>query len=73
MIFQAGASAPGRDLAARFADGVYAVAWDFEQALEYRQDVLARAATAGRDPDSVTVMPGLVTYVAPSEAGAREL
>lgn len=73
VIFQAGASAPGRDLAARFADGIYAVAWDFEQALAYRQDVLARAATAGRDPDSVTVMPGLVTYVVPSEAGAREL
>lgn len=71
MLFQAGASVPGRELAARHAEGIYAVAWDLESARAYRDDIRARAAATGRDPDSVAVMPGLVTYVASTEREAR--
>ncbi|MDO5513237.1 LLM class flavin-dependent oxidoreductase [Corynebacterium sp.] len=72
VLFQAGASEPGRDLAATYAEGIYAVAWDLEMAREYRFDVRRRAAAAGRDPDSLVVMPGLVTYVGRTEEEARE-
>ncbi|MFD2756936.1 LLM class flavin-dependent oxidoreductase [Gulosibacter faecalis] len=72
VLFQAGASGPGRDLAARYAEGIYAVAWDLEQARDYRTDVRARAASAGRDPDGIAVMPGLVTYVGSTEREVRE-
>lgn len=71
VLFQAGASEPGRDLAARYAEGVYAVAWDLESARAYREDIRSRAAAHGRDPDSLTIMPGLVTYVAPTMEEAR--
>ncbi|OBJ68613.1 monooxygenase [Mycobacterium sp. 1274756.6] len=71
-LFQAGASDPGRQLAARYADGIYAVAWDAETAREYRSDVLARAATLGRDPAQLAIMPGLVTYVASTEREAKQ-
>lgn len=71
VLFQAGASEPGRDLAARYAEGIYAVAWDLESALDYRADIRSRAGAAGRDPDGIAVMPGLVTYLASSEAEAR--
>jgi FMN-dependent oxidoreductase (nitrilotriacetate monooxygenase family) len=71
VLFQAGASGPGRDLAARHAEGVYAVAYDLESAREYRTDLLRRVAAAGRDPGTVAVMPGLVAYVGSTEEEAR--
>lgn len=72
VLFQAGASEPGRDVAARHAEGIYAVAWDLDQARDYRLDLRERARRHGRDPDSLAVMPGLVTYIGATEAEARE-
>jgi len=72
VLFQAGSSQPGRDLAARHAEGIYAVAWDIPMATEYRSDIRARARAQGRDPDSIVVMPGLVTYIGRTEQEARE-
>jgi FMN-dependent oxidoreductase (nitrilotriacetate monooxygenase family) len=71
VIFQAGASEPGRELAAAYAEGVYAVAYDLPSAQAYYGDVKRRIAGAGRDPDAVAIMPGLVTYVAATEKEAR--
>jgi FMN-dependent oxidoreductase (nitrilotriacetate monooxygenase family) len=71
VLFQAGASEPGRALAARHAEGIYAVAWDVESARDYRADIRSRAAALGRDPDAIAVMPGLVTYVASTQEEAR--
>ncbi|MBP2414689.1 FMN-dependent oxidoreductase (nitrilotriacetate monooxygenase family) [Arthrobacter stackebrandtii] len=63
VLFQAGASEDGRNLAARHAEGVYSVAADLSSAQQYYRDVKARAARAGRDPGQVVVMPGLVSYI----------
>src|SRR5699024_11209867 len=71
--FQAGASEPGRELAARHAEGIYAVAWDLDSARAYRSDIRARAAARGRDPEAIAVMPGLVAHVASSEEEARRV
>ncbi|MEX5302394.1 LLM class flavin-dependent oxidoreductase [Kocuria sabuli] len=70
VLFQAGASGPGRDLAARCAEGIYAVAYDLPSAQEYTADLKRRVAAAGRDPGSVAVMPGLVAYVGSTEREA---
>ena len=71
VLFQAGASGPGRELAARYAEGIYAVAYDLASGQEYYQDVKRRIAVAERDPDAVSIMPGLVTYVGSTQAQAR--
>lgn len=71
VVFQAGASEPGRELAATHAEGIYAVAYDLSSAQQYYSDVKARVAKVGRDPDSVVIMPGLVTYVGATEEEAR--
>lgn len=71
VLFQAGASEQGRDLAARRAEAIYAVAWDLEAAQEYARDIRRRVRAAGRI-EAVPVMPGLVTYVASTEAEARD-
>lgn len=71
-LFQAGASQPGRQLAARYADGIYAVAWDAETAQDYRSDMLSRAEALGRSRSEIAVLPGLVTYVASTEREAKQ-
>lgn len=72
VLFQAGSSGPGRDLAARHAEGIYAVAYDDDAASAYSSDLRRRARAAGRDGDSLVIMPGLVTYVGSTEAEARQ-
>lgn len=72
VLFQAGASGPGRELAADYAEGIYAVAYDLPSAQEYYSDVKQRIAQAGRDPQSVLIMPGLVTYVGETHEQALE-
>ena len=69
VLFQAGASGPGRALAARYAEAIYAVAYDLPSAQAYYSDIRARLQAAGRVP--VAIMPGLVTYAAPTEAEAK--
>ena len=69
VLFQAGASGPGRDLAARHAEAIYAVAYDLPSAQAYYSDIQARLRAVGRAP--VAILPGLVTYVAPTEAEAK--
>ncbi|GAA1183731.1 LLM class flavin-dependent oxidoreductase [Nesterenkonia xinjiangensis] len=71
VLFQAGASEQGRDLAARHAEAIYAVAYDAEAALDYSTDVRRRLATVGREPRGTAIMPGLVTYVGSTIAEAR--
>ena len=71
VLFQAGASEAGRDLAARYAEGIYAVAYEQAQGQEYYADLKNRIASQGRDPNTVAIMPGLVTYLGSTEAEAR--
>lgn len=70
VMFQAGASGQGRDLAARYAEAIYAVAYDLPSAQAYYRDIKRRVREAGRQ-DPVPIMPGLVTYVASTAAEAR--
>lgn len=69
VLFQAGASPEGRDFAASHAEAIYAVAYDLPAAQEYYRDIGRRRRTRGLEP--VPIMPGLVTYVASTEAEAR--
>jgi len=70
VMFQAGASEQGRELAARHAEAIYAVAYDLPSAQAYYRDIKRRVREVGRQ-DPVPIMPGLVTYVGSTEAEAR--
>lgn len=70
VLFQAGASEQGRALAAQKAEAIYAVAYDLPAAQEFYRDIQRRAKLAGRQA-GIPVMPGLVTYVASTEAEAK--
>ncbi|NEE47993.1 LLM class flavin-dependent oxidoreductase, partial [Streptomyces sp. SID8455] len=74
VIFQAGVSAEGRDLAARVAEGIYAPGGTLEQAQEYYADIKKRTAAHGRDPDHIKVFihGGPVVASTDEEARRRE-
>lgn len=71
VLFQAGASEAGRQVAARYAEGIYAVAYDLASGQEYYTDLKKRIALEGRDSTKVAIMPGLVTYLGSTEAQAQ--
>jgi alkanesulfonate monooxygenase len=72
VLVQAGASPPGRQLAAQFAEVIFASTPTIETAFEYRNDIHRRMREAGRETDSVAIMPGFVPIVGSSEDDARE-
>jgi FMN-dependent oxidoreductase (nitrilotriacetate monooxygenase family) len=77
VIFQAGASYDGRNFAARRADAIFAPAATYEEGLSYYSDVKERAASFGRDPEQLLVLPGITPIVGETddeaEANYREL
>src|SRR5690625_3327526 len=70
VLIQAGSSDPGRELAAQYAEAIYAVAYDLESAQAYYRDIQQRTARY-RPGVHPVILPGLVTYVAATEAEAR--
>lgn len=71
VLFQAGSSGPGRDLAARFADAVFTPQNTIAAAKEFRADVRRRTREHGRDPDGIKIVPGLLPVLGGTEAEAR--
>ena len=73
VIFQAGDSEQGRDLGARIGEGIFTHAPSLEAGQAFYRDIKERAASKGRDPDQLIVMPGISVFVADTDAEAREL
>jgi FMN-dependent oxidoreductase (nitrilotriacetate monooxygenase family) len=71
VLCQAGASPRGRDFAARHADVIVAVAVSPEEMKAYRDDMRARVAAHGRDPDGCKVLFIVAPIVADTEEEAR--
>ncbi len=63
VAMQAGASKQGIALAAKYADAVYSVSWNLEQAKNYRQKLDEQVRQTGASNRHIKVFPGLVTYV----------
>ncbi len=75
VLAQAGSSEEGRDFAASRADIVFTVQSDLAETRDFYNDIKARAVRAGRDPQSIRVLPGIVPIAAATreEAEARLL
>jgi FMN-dependent oxidoreductase (nitrilotriacetate monooxygenase family) len=63
VFAQAGASPTGTAFAARFAELVFATPQTIEEGRARYRTIKDLAATLGRDPDSIKVMPGLALVV----------
>ncbi|MFG2117917.1 LLM class flavin-dependent oxidoreductase [Streptomyces sp. NPDC048710] len=71
LLVQAGSSADGRRFAARYAEAVFTAQQTLQDAQAFYGDLKSRTAQAGRDPDHVKVLPGIVPVVGSTEAEAR--
>ncbi|WP_313803223.1 LLM class flavin-dependent oxidoreductase [Sphingobium sp.] len=71
VLFQAGASGGGRDLAAMTGDAIFGIPKTIEAAKEYYDDVRQRAAAYGRDPDKIVFMAAMDAIVAETDEEAE--
>ena len=73
VIVQAGALDPGRQLAAETAEAVFTAQSSLEVGQRFYADVKGRMEKAGRDPDHMKILPGVMIYVGDSldEAQAK--
>jgi FMN-dependent oxidoreductase (nitrilotriacetate monooxygenase family) len=73
VIFQAGSSEPGKDLAARYAEAIFTAQPIIEDAQAFYADVKGRVRAFGRDPDRVLILPGLSFFIGGTEEEAWAL
>ena len=71
VIFQAGVSEEGRNLAAQVAEGIYAPGGSLEQAHDYYTDIKRRTTAAGRDPEHIKIFIHGGPIVAATDEQAR--
>ncbi|MET7418628.1 LLM class flavin-dependent oxidoreductase [Dactylosporangium sp. NPDC005555] len=72
VLFQAGDSDGGRELAARHADVVFSANTDYDKAVAYAADLRARLARYGRSEDSLRILPGASVVLGDTPQEARD-
>jgi FMN-dependent oxidoreductase (nitrilotriacetate monooxygenase family) len=72
ILVQAGASEPGRQIAAQWAEVVYAAQDGIPAAQAYYRDIKVRLKRYGRDWDDLKIMPGLRPVVARTRQEAQD-
>ncbi|NVZ66366.1 LLM class flavin-dependent oxidoreductase [Pseudomonas gingeri] len=73
VLVQAGASEAGKTLAARVAELIFASHHDLSAAQAFYQDIKARAADFGRDPDHIKILPGVTPFIGETREQAQAL
>ncbi|NYE06463.1 FMN-dependent oxidoreductase (nitrilotriacetate monooxygenase family) [Bacillus niacini] len=71
LIFQAGSSEAGKDLAAREADAIFTGHPTLSAAREFYQDVKNRAKALGRNPDELAILPGIAPIIGATDEEAE--
>ncbi len=70
-LVQSGTSEEGRQLAVRVADAVFTAQNTLSDAKVFYADMKRRVREAGRDADSLKILPGLFTVIGKTEAEAK--
>lgn len=72
-LFTAGQSNDGRELAARHAEGLFAIARDWRSCKELADDVRARMPKYLRRPEDIKILPGVGFFVGETDEEADRL
>lgn len=72
VVVQAGASDPGRQLAAETADMIFTVAQTHDDGRAFRDDIHARMSAYGRDPSQMRILPAALVVVGNTVDEAHE-
>ena len=73
VLFTAGQSEDGRELAAKHADCLFAVTNTIETGKKFYADVKGRLDKYGRTPNSMRIIPGCAVYVGRTAGGSRRV
>lgn len=73
LLVQAGSSEDGKEFAARWAEAIFTAQPTLEESQAFYADVKRRVVAAGRRPEHVLVLPGIVPVIGETEAEAQEL
>jgi alkanesulfonate monooxygenase len=73
VVFMAGQSEAGLELAAYGAEGLFGSAASLDQAQKVYADIKGRMPKYGRHPDALKIMPGMTVFVGRTAAEADEL
>lgn len=71
VVVQAGASEPGKALAARTAEAIFAAQITLDEATAFYADVKGRLGRHGRTEEDLRILPGVFPVVGRSESEAR--
>lgn len=71
VVFQAGSSESGKNLAAKSADAVFTGHETLQEAQAFYRDVKKRAADYGRSPDEIAILPGIGPIIGRTEEEAE--
>lgn len=71
LLVQAGSSEDGKTFAARYAEAVFTAQQTLADAQAFYKDLKSRTEAAGRNPEHVKVLPGIVPVLGGTEAEAR--
>lgn len=73
LIFQAGISPQSRKFGSKYADALFTSQPSLDKDREFYAEVKGYAASYGRNPDHLIVLPGLYAVVADSDTQARKM
>ncbi|QCX26288.1 LLM class flavin-dependent oxidoreductase [Nocardioides jishulii] len=73
VVVQAGSSVPGIALAAKYAEAVFTAQPTLEEGQAFYAELKAATRKAGRNPDHVKILPGLVPIVGSTVEEARAI
>ncbi|CAL2064612.1 Nitrilotriacetate monooxygenase component A [Streptomyces murinus] len=71
LLVQAGSSGDGKAFAARYAEAVFTAQQTLADAQSFYADIKDRTERAGRNPEHLKVLPGIVPVLGSTEAEAR--
>jgi FMN-dependent oxidoreductase (nitrilotriacetate monooxygenase family) len=71
VVFQAGSSESGRNLAGKGADAVFTGHETLEEAKEFYKDVKGRAVANGRTVDDIVILPGIAPIIGRTQEEAE--
>ncbi len=72
LLVQAGQSESGRAFAALYAEAIFTTQRTLADGQAFYSDMKARAVAAGRHPDEIVILPGIVPILGSTEAEVRE-
>ncbi|MDT5080003.1 MAG: hypothetical protein QOJ80_4640 [Mycobacterium sp.] len=73
LLVQAGSSEDGKAFAARHAEAIFTAHQTQASAEDFYTDIKRQARAAGRDPDALLVLPGIVPFLGSTEREAKDL